>query len=149
MPYSTSMKRILALSVFMAAAAVAQTTAPTIDQPWARATAGAGTTGAAYMTLTAHGQADRLVGASTPVAAMASLHRTQDDHGVMQMRPVEGLALTADQATVLAPGGLHLMLMDLKQPLKQGDSFPLTLTFEHAPPQTVQVQVKGPGATKP
>jgi copper(I)-binding protein len=133
----------------LATAAVAQDAAPTVGTPWARATAGAGTTGAAYLTLTAHGTADRLTGASTPIAGMAELHRTQDDHGIMQMRPVDGLPLAPETAETLAPGGIHLMLMELKHPLKQGDSFPLTLTFEHAPPQTVQVQVKGPGAVEP
>ena len=128
--------------------AAAQTT-PTVEQPWARATAGSGKTGAAYLMLTAHGQGDRLTGASTPVADMAELHQSSEDHGVMRMRPVEGLALDPGMPVTLAPGGMHLMLMDLKQPLKQGTTFPLTLTFEHAPPVTVQVPVKAAGATKP
>lgn len=135
----------LLLSVGVAAAQ----TAPTVDQPWARATAGGGSTGSAYLTLTAHGQGDRLTGASTPAADMAELHRSSEDHGVMRMRPVEDLALEPGKPVTLAPGGLHLMLMGLKQPLKLGASFPLTLTFEHAPPVTVQVPIKAAGATKP
>jgi len=134
--------------LLLTAAAAAQAT-PTVDQPWTRATAGGGTTGAAYLTLTAHDQGDRLTGASTPVADMAELHQSSEDHGVMRMRPVEGLALEPGKPVALSPGGMHLMLMGLKQPLKQGASFPLTLTFEHAPPVTVQVPVKAAGAARP
>lgn len=141
---------LLPLIILLVATGVAAAqTAPTVDQAWARATAGGGKTGAAYLTLTAHGQGDRLTGASTPVSDMAELHQSSEDHGVMRMRPVEGLALDPDKPVILAPGGMHLMLMDLKQPLKQGASFPLTLTFEHAPSVTVQVAVKAAGATKP
>ncbi len=145
------MPRILlslaALSLAVSVAA-AQTT-PTVDQPWARATAGGGTAGVAYLTLTAHGQGDRLIGASTPVADMAELHQSSEDRGVTRMRPVDGLALDPGKPIILAPGGVHLMLMGLKQPLKQGTSFLLTLTFEHAPPVTVQVPVKAAGAATP
>lgn len=112
-----------------------------MEQPWARATAAGGTTGAAYLTLLAHGTADRLTGASTPLAGAAELHQTTSENGVMRMRPVvDGIALPPDQAVTLAPGGLHIMLMDLTRPLKQGDVFPLTVTFAHAAPVTVQVR---------
>ena len=107
-------------------------------------------TGAVYLTLTdTAGAADQLMGASSPVAGMAELHETVDDHGVMRMRPVKGLPLAPGKAMTLKPGGYHIMLMGLKQPLKAGDSFPLTLTFEHAPPVTVQATVKPIGAAAP
>ena len=116
---------------------------------WARATPGASKVGAAYVTLTDNGQADQLTGASTPVAATAELHETRNQGGVMQMRPVPSLALEPGKPVTFTPGGYHVMLMGLKQPLKQGDSFPLTLTFAHAQPVTVQVKVSGPGAAAP
>jgi periplasmic copper chaperone A len=117
-----------------------------IEHVWARASAGAATTGAAYLTVTDNGQPDRLVGASTPVAATAEMHETTDDHGVMKMRPVDGVALDAGKPVTFKPGGYHVMLTGLKNPLKAGDSFPLTLTFEHAQPITVSVHVEAAGS---
>ncbi len=113
-----------------------------LDHVWARATAGNATTGAAYLTVTDNGHPDRLVGASTPVAATAELHETINDGGVMKMRPVAGIALEPGKPVTFAPGGYHVMLMGLKGPLKAGDSFPLTLTFEHAQPITVTATVQ-------
>jgi copper(I)-binding protein len=116
-----------------------------IDHPWARATAGNAANGAAYVTITETGSPDKLIGVSTPVAAAASLHETIDDGGVMKMRPVAGLPLDPGKPVAMAPGGKHIMLMGLKAPLKAGDTFPLTLRFEHAAPVTVTVVVEGLG----
>lgn len=122
--------------------------AVSVEQPWARATAPGGTTGAAYLTILAHGTADRLTGASTPVAGSAELHQSTSEAGVARMHPVpDGLALPPEQKLILAPGGLHVMLLDLTHPLKQGDAFPLTLTFAHSAPLTVQVTVQAAGAS--
>ena len=102
--------------------------------------------GATYATITSPAQ-DRLVGTETPAAARAELHTMTMDGTVVRMRPVEGgIALPAGQPVALAPGGLHIMLMDLKAPLQAGQSFPLTLRFEHAPAQTVTVTVEPIGA---
>ena len=103
-------------------------------------------TGAAYFTVTANVQPDRLVGVSTPVAATAELHETINDNGVMKMRPVAAIALDPGKSVTFTPGGYHVMLVGLKSPLKAGDSFPLTLTFEHAPPITVTVKVEAVGS---
>jgi len=120
-----------------------------VEGVWARASAGAATSGAIYLTLTDHGQADRLVSVSTPVAATAEVHESIDDHGVMKMRPVGNLALEPGKPVTFKPGGYHVMLMGLKAPLKAGDSFPLTLNFEHAQPMTVTVSVQAAGAGAP
>jgi periplasmic copper chaperone A len=121
-----------------------------VTKAWARATAADAQTGAAYMTFTNTGPADALVGASTPVATTAELHRTTADaNGVMQMRPVQSLSLAHGKAVMLAPMGYHMMLIGLKQPLKAGDTFPLTLTFQKAAPVTVTVAVQGAGASSP
>ena len=114
-----------------------------VEHAWARASIGAMPTSAIYFSLTDTGQPDRLVGCSTPVATSAQLHETIHDNGVMKMRPVPGLPLTPGQPVTLSPGGYHVMLMGLKAPLKQGETFPLTLTFEHAPPVTVTIAVEG------
>lgn len=121
---------------------VADTTGITAEQVWARPTAGAGNTGAAYFTLTNSGPADQLIGVSTPIAASAGVHETIDDGGVMRMRPVASLALPPGKPVTLRPGAYHVMLIGLKAPLKVGDSFPLTLSFAHAAPMTVTVTVR-------
>jgi copper(I)-binding protein len=72
-----------------------------------------------------------------------------NDNGVMRMRPVPGLPLETGKPVVLKPGSYHVMLMGLKQQLKPGDSFPVTLTFEHAAPVTATVMVGTAGASEP
>ena len=131
----------------LAGAAAAQTIA--IDQPWARATSPSQSVGGAFLTITDNGDDDALVSASSPVAASVELHETVNDNGVMKMKPVESLKLAHGQSVTLQPGQYHLMVMGLKQQLKQGDMFPLTLNFAHAAPITVSVMVHGAGAAGP
>jgi copper(I)-binding protein len=121
----------------------------TVQQAWARASAGASTTGAAYVTLMGADQPDGLVGASTPVAATAEVHGTTDDNGVMKMRPVGTVPIAPHQMVTLSPGGYHIMMMGLKHKLVAGESFPLTLTFSHTAPITVDVKVQAVGSTPP
>jgi copper(I)-binding protein len=118
-----------------------------VREAWARASAGAVTTGAAYVTLMGGTQPDQLVGASTPVAATAEVHETINDNGVMKMRPVPAVPIPAGQMVTFKPGGAHIMLTGLKQKLVAGQSFPLTLTFAHAAPVTVDVKVQALGAS--
>jgi copper(I)-binding protein len=123
-------------------------TAPVVTQAWARATAPSAQTGAAYMTV--HGaSADAVTGFSTPAADSAMLHRSQSVGGVMEMRAVDRLPVPAGKDVKLTPGGYHVMLMGLKHPLKPGDHFPLTVTFAHAAPVTVDVTVGRAGASGP
>jgi periplasmic copper chaperone A len=115
-----------------------------IENVWARPTIGAATNSAAYFTLTSKAS-DHLVGVSTPVAATAETHETINDNGIMKMRPVPPIALEPGKPVTFKPGGYHVMLMGLKGALKPGDSFPLTLTFEHAAPITITVKVEAAG----
>lgn len=122
----------------------------TITAPWARASAGMMRTGAAYLTLGNAGAAgDRLVAVSTPVAGRAELHTHLRDGDVMRMRSVEAIEIPPGGKAELQPGGLHIMLMDLKAPLKQGETFPLSLQFEKAGKQTVTVAIEAAGASGP
>lgn len=90
-------------------------------------------------------QADRLLSASSPAAARVELHRMSLDAGVMRMREVPAIDLPPQTLTLLRHSGeYHLMLIDLKQPLKDGDRFDLTLNFERAGTQTVRVWVQTP-----
>ncbi|HXP32040.1 MAG TPA: copper chaperone PCu(A)C [Stellaceae bacterium] len=119
-----------------------------IDHPWARATLAGTKTGAAYMTFVNKGTADdRVVGASTPVAAKAEIHEMILQDGVMKMRPVAALDLKPGSTTVLEPGKYHVMLIGLKHPLKPGDTFPLTLKLEQGGERQVMVAVESPTKT--
>lgn len=132
----------------MAGAASAQSGQLAVDNAWARATPGKSTIGAAYVTIEAP-TADRLVAASTPVANKAELHTMSMSGMVMKMRPIAGVDIPAGQKVILAPGGLHIMLIGLKKPLMAGQSFPLTLTFAKAGTRTVEVAVEKIGAAGP
>jgi copper(I)-binding protein len=121
-----------------------------IERPWARATAGNTRIGAAYFTLEDLGAApDRLLRVKTPVAASGELHSHMMHDNVMQMRPVEAIEVRPGSPTVLQPGGLHVMLTDLKQPLKEGERIPLTLEFERAGTIEIMVSVERAGARGP
>ncbi len=116
-----------------------------IGHPWTRV-ANQGGTGAGYLTLRTAGAADRLVSASTPVARTVELHTMIRDGDVMRMRPVEDIAVPPGQTVTLAPGGLHIMLIGLTQPLELGSRVPLTLRFERAGEVTVELAVQRAGA---
>jgi hypothetical protein len=142
---------ILAATLLLAVPIAASAQAPTVkvEQAWARPAAGVGANGAVYLTLTAEGAPDQLTGASTPVADMAMLHESTTAGAVARMRDVDSLPLPAGQAVTLRPGGYHIMLMGLKQKLKPGDSFPLTLSFAKAPAASVTVNVLKASARAP
>ena len=119
----------------------------TLDHPYATPSLAGSSIGAAYFRHIRNrgGQPDRLVGASTPVAARVELHRMTLDNGVMRMREVAFIELPPKSDTPLRHGGAyHLMLIDLKRPLKDGERFDLTLQFERAGARTVQVWVQSP-----
>ena len=105
-----------------------------ISQPWARATPGGAKVAAGYLTITNTGKApDRLVGGSFTAAGTLEIHDMTMTDGVMRMRRVDGgLELKPGETIALKPGSLHMMFMDLKQPLKQGERIKGTLVFEKA-----------------
>ena len=118
-----------------------------IAEPWARATAGMATAGAAFMTLENTGAAaDRLIAAESPAAANVELHTHIVEGDIMRMRAVEQIDLPAGETIQLQPGGFHVMLIGLAAPLEMGKSFPLTLRFAEAGTTTVEVPVLQPGA---
>ena len=134
-----------------AAAAHAQQQPPRTIQVvefWARASSGP--TAAAYLTLRNHGDADdRLVAVSSAAAERAVLHGMKMDGDIMRMRPVEAIEVKAHGTTELKPGGMHVMLVGLKAPLKAGQSIPLVLRFERAGEMVLQASVAPVGATGP
>ena len=110
---------------------------------WARET-GESDIAAAYVTIENKGSADRLTGVRSSIGE-ATLHETSMDDGVMRMRQIDaatGLVIPSSGKLALAPGGAHVMLMGLKQPLKAGDRFNITLQFAKSGSERVDIIVK-------
>lgn len=147
------------LALFLLAAAVASPTRAdevkagdlVISQGWSRATPKGAKIGSGYLTIENKGTTpDRLVAVSADVAGKVEVHEMTMNNGVMTMRPVDnGLTIDPGKTVKLSPGGYHLMMFDLKSPLKQGDTLPITLTFEKAGKANVSLAVEGIGAQGP
>jgi copper(I)-binding protein len=122
-----------------------------IDHPWARATPNGAKIGGGYMTITNKGTtADRLTGASTPVASRVVLHQMTMDGGVMKMRPLDnGIEIKPGETVELNTESMHLMFEGLKEPLKEGQRIKGTLNFEKAGSIEVEYVVEGMGAKSP
>lgn len=117
-------------SLTLCASAFAQQV--TIHSPWVRGTVPEQKATGLFMNIEA-AQDVRLIGGASPVAGVVEIHEMSMDQGVMKMRQLEnGLPIAKGQPVELKPGGYHVMLMELKQPLKGGDTVPVTLTFEDA-----------------
>lgn len=122
-----------------------------ISQAWSRATPNGAKIGAGYLTIENKGAtADKLIGATADISGHIEVHEMSMNNGVMKMRPVEGgLAIDPGKTVKLSPNGYHLMIMDLRSPLKQGEKVPVTLDFEKAGKVTVMLDVQGVGAQRP
>src|SRR6184192_4110566 len=118
-----------------------------ITQAWSRATPGGAKIAGGYLTIENKGTApDRLTAVSGDIAGKVEIHEMAMNNGVMTMRPLEkGLEIEPGKTVKFAPGGYHLMLMDLKTPLKQGDKVPVTLEFEKAGTVALSLDVQGVG----
>jgi len=132
--------RIIGILALVACPAWAQVT---VQDPWVRATVPQQNTTGGFMTLIS-GKDARLVSASTPVAGITELHQMTMDNGVMRMRAVPGMDLPAGKPAQLKPGGFHLMLMDLKRQVKEGEIVPITLVIEEKGGKRFSVEVKAP-----
>jgi len=122
-----------------------------ISQAWSRATPSGAKVAGGYVTIENKGTApDKLVSVSAEIAGKADLHEMTTENGVMKMRPLDkGLVIEPGKTVKFAPGGYHLMLQELKAPLKQGDKVPVTLEFEKAGKVAVSLDVQGVGAQAP
>jgi copper(I)-binding protein len=118
-----------------------------IDHPFARATPPGAKVAGVFVTLENTGsKSDRLLSASTPIAGITELHQMSVEGGVMRMRGVAALVVRPGEKLQLKPSGYHVMLSELRQPLKVGDRFPLTLKFQNAGAIEVSVWVEEMGA---
>jgi copper(I)-binding protein len=114
-----------------------------VQQPWTRETAPGAKTAAGYMTIrNKSAQPERLVGGSSPVAAKVQTHVHLKDGEILRMREVTGYDIPAKGSFELKPGGAHLMLVDLKRPLKGGEKVPVVLKFENAGEVKVDFEVR-------
>jgi periplasmic copper chaperone A len=115
----------------------------TVADAWVRGTVAGQKASGAFMKLTSATDAI-LVGAASPVAAVVEIHEMAHEGGMMRMRAIGELKLPAGKAVELRPGGYHVMLMDLKQPLKEGETVPVTLTFRDASGKKTSQEVAVP-----
>ena len=141
-------------SIAVAALAVATTSAVlaadyrlgtlTVSNPWSRETAPAQTVGGGFVTIVNGSKVeDRLVAATSPVAGEVQLHTMSMDGGIMRMRQLQnGIPIPVGGRVELRPGGMHLMFMGLKRPLRQGERVPVTLRFQRAGQVTVRFAVQ-------
>ena len=147
----------LAFAIIMSCVSIAaakaqdQAAGIVVTQAWSRATPGGAKVAGGYLIIENRGQmTDRLLSGSTEAAKKVEIHEMAVIDGVMTMRPVqEGLAIGAGQTVKFVPGGLHLMLVGLTAPLKQGDLIQLSLKFENAGEIVVPFEVKAMGAQAP
>ena len=142
------------LMYFLAAPALAEEVKAgdlVITQAWSRATPGGAKVAGGYLTIENKGSTpDRLIGGSADVADKVQVHEMTMNNGVMTMRLLDqGLTIEPGKTVKLAPGGYHLMLLDLKSPLKRGDKVPVTLEFEKAGKVKLSFDVQGVGAQGP
>lgn len=114
---------------------------------WARTTVPGASVSAAYMHIKS-AKPMKLVKAESSVAGMTEIHQMSMKDGVMNMSAVDTVDIPADKLVDLKPGGLHVMLMQLKQPIKKGDEVPLKLTFEDAARKTIVLDVKAKAQEK-
>lgn len=145
-------RRLLLVVLALSAGAgtlLAAEPAVSVRDAWARATPPDAGVAAVYLTVVGGAQADRLVGATTARAAMTQIHTVTEAAGMARMRPTGGVEVPARTTVLLAPQGLHLMLMNLAQPLVAGERFAVTLTFATAGRVDVDVEVLAPGESDP
>jgi periplasmic copper chaperone A len=131
---------LLAAATIAGAAASAQTT---IKDPWVRGTVAQQKASGAFMQITS-ANGGKLVSASSPIAGLVEVHEMAMDGTVMKMRAIPALDLPAGKTVELKPGGYHVMLMDLKQQLKPGETVPLTLVVEGKDGKRETIEVKAP-----
>lgn len=139
----TAISRILAVSAASFLVATAAHAQVTVKEAWVRATVPQQKATGAFMQLSA-AQDTKLVSASSPVTPVVEVHEMAVQDGVMRMRQVPSLPLPAGKTVELKPGGYHVMLLDLKQQVKEGDTVPLTLVFEGKDGKRDTLEVKAP-----
>lgn len=143
MSHSTLFIRTLAASAALLVLSAAAQAQVTVKDPWVRGTVAQQSATGLFAQITS-ARGGKLVAASSPVAGVVEIHEMKMEGSTMRMRALPGLDLPAGKAVELKPGGHHVMLMDLKQPLKAGDTVPVSLVIELPGGQRETVQVQAP-----
>jgi copper(I)-binding protein len=140
--FMTNLVRALAIMALLAAGSAGAGPSLTVTHAWVRATPPGARTGAAYLTIeNGSDGTDTLLGASTPSARTVEIHTRSVEGGLQRMVELAALTLPADEAVLLEPGGLHLMLIDLAAPLTAGATVALSLRFAAAGTLELEVPV--------
>lgn len=137
------MFRCLLVAAALIGATPLVTAQTTVKEPWVRGTVAQQKATGMFAQITS-ASGGRLVSAASPVAGVVEIHEMAMDGDVMRMRAVPGLDLPAGKMVELKPGGYHVMLLDLKQPLKAGDSVPVTLVVEGKDGKRETLELKAP-----
>lgn len=137
------MKKLLITGLLAITAQAWAQTVVKVEDAWVRGTVASQKATGAFMRLTPVANA-RLVAVQSPVAGVAEIHEMAMENDVMKMRQIPGLDLAAGRTMELKPGGFHVMLMDLKQPLKGGEQVPITLVFEDDAKKRFTQEIKAP-----
>ncbi|MEH2506688.1 copper(I)-binding protein [Bradyrhizobium sp. AZCC 1578] len=145
--YLTSILLLLLLSGGFAHSQTAGQNSIAIERAWSRATPAGAKNGAVYGTVINNGNlSDSLVGAATPVGDQVQFHSVAEENGVSRMREMPTVDFRPRAKVTFSPGGMHIMIVGLKEPLKEGQSFPMTMTFEKAGKIDVMIPVAKVGA---
>jgi hypothetical protein len=137
------MHRIWLICAAVVAAPLSAQAQLAVKDAWVRASVPQQDTTGAFMTLRS-AEAVRVVGVRSPVAGMSELHETRIEQGVAKMLPVTAIEIPAGGSAELKPGGYHVMLMGLKQQVKEGESVPLTVLYEGKDGKRHSLEVKAP-----
>jgi copper(I)-binding protein len=146
----SAMAALLLLAANPAAAHSVTIGALSLTDLWTRATPPGAPTAGGYLTIENSGtEADRLVSVASPAAGQTMIHEMSTKDGTMTMRPVDGIEIPAGATVALAPGGFHIMFMELKEPFVEGGKVAVTLTFEKAGSIETFLHILGLGARGP
>ncbi len=115
--------------------------APVVSESWIKTTIPGGAVSAAYMQIKS-ATPSKLIKAESPAAGLVEIHDMKMNAGVMEMKALDAIDVPANKAVILKPGGMHVMLMNVKKPINKGDKIPMTLTFEGANKKTVLVTLE-------
>jgi hypothetical protein len=150
LPALTALALTATAAFFLVRAADAAPGDIVVTSAWARATPPGASIGGAYVTVQNRGsESDRLIAIASPAAGDAMVHETVEENGVASMRPLLEITIAPGSSLDMKPGGIHVMLMDLKAPLKAGEQIAVTLTFEKAGSVTAEAAVAPIGAEAP
>ncbi len=139
----TSIARSILAAASMAILASTANAQVTVKDAWVRATVPQQQATGAFMQLNA-AKDSRLVSASSPLTPVVEVHEMAMQDNIMRMRQIPAVELPAGKAVDLKPGGYHVMLMDLKQQVKEGDTVPITLVFEGKDGKRESLEIKAP-----